>query len=91
MRSYPLNEARAEFSKLVDRALAGVPQRVRRYGKDAVVIVSEELWNQRKPRYTNLGELLADYAERGVFSDDMFDRSFLGEDRELGDDFLNEG
>lgn len=38
MRSYPLHEARAEFSKLVDRALAGEPQRVTRYGKEAVVL-----------------------------------------------------
>ena len=28
MKTYPLNEARAEFSKLVERALAGEPQRV---------------------------------------------------------------
>ena len=61
MRSYPLNMARAEFSKLVDRALAGEPQRVTRYGKDAVVIVSEEEWNKRKPKYANLGELLVAY------------------------------
>jgi prevent-host-death family protein len=40
MNTYPLNEARAEFSKLVERALAGEPQRVTRYGKEAVVIVS---------------------------------------------------
>ena len=28
MRSYPLNTARAEFSKLVDRALVDEPQRL---------------------------------------------------------------
>ena len=90
MRTYPLNTARAEFSKLVDRALAGEPQRVTRYGKDAVVIVSEAEWEKRKPKYANLGELIADYARRGVFSDDMFDRSLLGQERPLGEDFLKD-
>ena len=47
MKTFPLNEARAEFSKLVERALAGEPCRVTRYGKEAVVIVSEEAWNSR--------------------------------------------
>jgi prevent-host-death family protein len=44
MKTYPLNTARAEFSRLVERALAGEPQRVTRYGKEAVIIVSEEEW-----------------------------------------------
>lgn len=84
MRTYPLNTARAEFSKLVDRAIAGEPQRVTRYGKDAVVIVSEEEWDKRKPKFANLGELLADFARREGFGEDMFDRSFLGQERQLG-------
>ena len=90
MRSYPLNTARAEFSKLVDRALAGEPQRVTRYGKDAVVIVSEEEWNKRKPKYASLGALLADYARRGVFDEDMFDRTGFKQTRPLGEDFLKD-
>ena len=49
MKSYPLNEARAELSKLIDRALDGEPQRVTRYGKDAVFIVSEADWQARSP------------------------------------------
>lgn len=44
MRSRPLAEARAEFSKLVDLALKGEPQRVTRRGREAVVIVSEAAW-----------------------------------------------
>ena len=44
MRSTPLAEARAEFSKLVDLALNGEPQRVTRRGREAVVIVSEAEW-----------------------------------------------
>jgi prevent-host-death family protein len=91
MRTYPLNAARAEFSKLVDRALAGEPQRVTRYGKDAVVIVSEEEWNRRpQRRYPTLGHLLADFAERGVFGEDVFDRSAFRQTRPLGGDFLKD-
>ena len=64
----PLSTARAGFSKLVDRALAGEPQRVTRYGKDAVVIVSEEEWNTREPKDANLGELPVAYGDRGAFN-----------------------
>jgi prevent-host-death family protein len=38
MKTYPINEARAHRSEPVERALAGEPQRVTRYGKEAVVI-----------------------------------------------------
>ncbi|MBL8672030.1 MAG: type II toxin-antitoxin system prevent-host-death family antitoxin, partial [Alphaproteobacteria bacterium] len=62
MRSYPLHEARAEFSRLVERALAGEPQRVTRHGKDAVVIVAEEHWRARARTAGTLGELLARHA-----------------------------
>ena len=47
MKTYPVNEARAEFSKLVEAALAGEPQRVTRYGKEAVIVVSEKQWEER--------------------------------------------
>jgi prevent-host-death family protein len=45
MKTYPISEARADFSKLVERALAGEPQRVTQHGKEAVIIVSEEEWD----------------------------------------------
>jgi prevent-host-death family protein len=37
-------EAKARFSELVAKAKAGVPQRVTRYGKDEVVVVSMADW-----------------------------------------------
>lgn len=90
MRTYPLNEARAEFSKLVERALAGEPQRVTRYGKDAVIIVSEAEWERSRPpkKPANLGELLADFAEQVGFEEGDFDRSWYKDDRPLGSEFL---
>jgi prevent-host-death family protein len=57
MRSCPLYEARSEFSKLVDRALAGEPQRVTRHGKEAVVIVSEADWFPRPKNSPALADL----------------------------------
>ena len=85
MKTYPLNEARAEFSKLVERALAGEPQRVTRYGKEAVVIVSEEVWTARSRSASTLGGLLAQHARAGTFRDEIADRPWS--DRALGEDF----
>jgi prevent-host-death family protein len=90
MRTHPFHKARAALSDLVDRALAGEPQRVTRHGKEAVVIVSESEWEKRRPKYANLGELLADFAMRHGFDDDMFDRSGFQQTRPLGADFLRD-
>ena len=38
---WPLQDAKAQFSALVDNALRGVPQHVTRRGKRAVVVLSE--------------------------------------------------
>ena len=85
MKSYPINEARAEFSKLVDRALSGEPQRVTRYGKEAVVIVSETEWLARTKSAPSLGALLAKHARAGTMGEDMTDRPW--KERPLGVDF----
>jgi prevent-host-death family protein len=90
MRTYPLHEARAEFSKLVERALAGEPQRVTRYGKEAVVIVSEAEWRKGPRSATTLGDLLATFAERTGFDEDDFAENPWTEERPLGSDFLTE-
>lgn len=88
MRTYPLHEARADFSKLFDRALAGEPQRVTRYGKEAVVIVSEAEWSRQPAPRTTLGDLLADFAERVGFDEEVFAERLWTEDRPLGSDFI---
>ena len=71
MKTYPINEARAEFSALVDRALAGEPTRVTSNGKEAVVIVSEEAWCTRMRPAPTLGALLALHARAGTFGGDV--------------------
>lgn len=89
MRTYPLHEARAGFSRLVERALNGEPQRVTRYGREAVVIVSEADW-ARGPRggAATLGDLLAGFAERVGFDEDVLSGTIAGQDRPLGADLL---
>jgi prevent-host-death family protein len=84
MKTYQLNEARADFSKLVERALAGDPQRVTRYGKEAVIIVSEADWLARSRSAPTLGALLARYARAGLMSEPVTDRPWT--DRPLGQD-----
>lgn len=84
MKTYPLNEARAGFSGLIDKALAGEPCRVTRHGKDAVVIVSEAEWRARQKAAPTLGDLLGQYARGGRLDEDMTDRPWA--ERPLGGD-----
>jgi prevent-host-death family protein len=85
MKTYPLNEALAEFSKLVERAFAGEPQRVICNGEEAVVIVSEHEWRARCRSAPTLGALLAQHARAGNFSEPATDRPW--KERPLGLDF----
>ena len=84
LKTYPINEARAHFSKLVERALAGEPQRVTRYGREAVVIVSEQEWRARRRSAPTLGALLAQHAREGTFREAVTDRPWR--ERLLGTD-----
>ena len=90
MRSYPLNQARSAFSAVFDRALAGEPQRITRYGKEAVVIVAEADYVAAPRKYASLGALLADYAGQGAFTDIDFDKGRIQQSRPLGSDFLDD-
>ncbi len=85
MKTYPIDEARAQFSRLVERALSGDPQRVTSYGKEAVVIISETDWLARTRAAPTLGHLLAQYAEAGLLNEDLMHRPW--KERPLGVDF----
>jgi prevent-host-death family protein len=85
MKTYPLNEARAEFSKLFDRALAGEPQRVTRHGKEAVMIVAEKEWQSRARSAPSLGALLARHARAGTMGEPITERPW--KERPLGSEF----
>ena len=84
MRTSPITQARARFSRLVERALAGEPQRVTRYGKEAVVIVSESEWQARGRSAPTLGALIARHARAGMLDTDITDRPWS--ERPLGAD-----
>ena len=90
MRSYPLNEARAEFSKVVERALAGEPQRITRYGKEAVIIVAESAWRTQQKRAATLGDLLAKFAEMEGDEDELFHERPFAQKKSLGADFVGD-
>lgn len=50
-QTWSVAEAKARFSEVVLRARAGEPQRVSRYGKDEVVVVSIDDWNAMSARH----------------------------------------
>ena len=58
-RQWPVKDARASFSELVDRALDDGPQIVTRNGKPTVVVVSIEEWDRRSRRKGDLVDFLA--------------------------------
>lgn len=82
LKTYPINKARANLSKLIERALAGEPQRVTRYGKEAVIIISEQEWQSRSRSAPTLGALLARYARSRKLGKDITDRPWT--ERPLG-------
>jgi prevent-host-death family protein len=59
MRTWQLQEARRRFSELVSHALSRGPQRVTRHGKTAVIVVSEDEWNEVTQKIPSFGKLLA--------------------------------
>lgn len=52
-------EAKAKFSELIDRARVSGPQKITRKGRDAVVVVSVQEWEQKTRRTGNLAEFFA--------------------------------
>lgn len=85
MKSYPVSKARAELSRLLDRAAKGEPQRITRYGKEPVVIVSESEWLKRQQAPSGLGTKLAKFAALLYPEDLTSGRTWKR--RELGKDF----
>jgi len=89
MRSYSVHEARSRFAEVVDRALSGEPQRVTRYGKETVVVVSEAEWLKHGGALSgNLGAALLALGDAGAFAGDALERpDWMRSGRALGTDF----
>jgi prevent-host-death family protein len=90
VRTYPLHEARAAFSKLIERALKGEPQRVTRYGKEAVVIVSEAAWEKRPKSAGTVADLFLAHAGEEGYEDVLGREPIATQSRPLGSDFLDD-
>lgn len=58
-RTWPIKDARARFSDLVDRALQEGPQVVTRNGRKTVVVVAAEEWERRNRRRGDLVDFFA--------------------------------
>jgi antitoxin Phd len=56
--AWQLQEAKAKFSELVQKAIDEGPQTVTRRGKDAVVVLSAEQFELMKKRQISLTDLL---------------------------------
>ena len=63
--TWAVAEAKARFSEVIDRALAGGPQTITRNGQKAVVVVSAEEWQRKTKRKGNLAEFFAASPLRG--------------------------
>jgi antitoxin (DNA-binding transcriptional repressor) of toxin-antitoxin stability system len=85
MKTYPLNEARTKFAMLFELALAGEPQRVTRYDKEAVVVVSEKERLACARSAPSLGALLARHAREEAITEPIEARPW--KERVLGSDF----
>jgi prevent-host-death family protein len=90
VQSYSVEEARTRFAEIVQKALAGEPQRVSRHGQNAVMVISEAEWlKQSAVTSGNLGAALLAMGDAGAFADDALDRpAWLEPARELGSDFI---
>jgi prevent-host-death family protein len=55
---WKLQDAKARFSELVQRALDEGPQTVSRHGKDVVVVISAEQFELMRKRQISLKDLL---------------------------------
>ena len=62
---WPVADAKAHFSEMIDRALSDGPQVVTRKGRRTVVVVPVEEWERRVRRQGNLAEFFADSPLRG--------------------------
>ena len=63
--TWPVAEAKARLSELIDRALVDGPQVITRKGRKAVVVVSNEEWERKTKRVGNLAEFFAASPLRG--------------------------
>jgi len=65
-KEWPVAEAKARFSELIDRALSDGPQLITRKGRATVVVVAVDEWDRKVKRKGNLAEFFALSPLRGA-------------------------
>jgi len=80
---WPVQDAKARFSELLDTCLANGPQTISRRGVPEAVMVPLESWRKVTSRRTTLKDLLLN--DVGRFTIDLPPRG-QGNHREMGDD-----
>jgi antitoxin Phd len=65
-KNWQLQEAKNQFSTVVEKALTGGYQVVTRHGQPAVVVMSVEEFRKLKPREKDLVDFLADSPLRNL-------------------------
>ncbi len=65
-RTWAVAKAKAQFSAVIDHALAEGPQTITRSGRRAVVVVSAEEWDRKRKRRGTLAEFFAASPLRGA-------------------------
>jgi prevent-host-death family protein len=86
----PFTRPGPHFSKVVERALKGEPQRLTRYGREAVVIVSEAEWAKRKNGPGTFADLFLAHAGEDGYEEVIGTEPIAKQERPLGSDFLAE-
>ena len=64
-QEWPVAEAKARFSEMIDRALSEGPQTITRSGRRTVIVVSAEEWERRTRRQGSLADFFASSPLRG--------------------------
>ena len=63
--TWTVAEAKAKFSKVIDKARSTGPQAITKYGHTAVVVASAEEWERKTHRRGDLAEFFAESPLRG--------------------------
>ncbi len=72
-RSWKLQDAKAQFSKVVEEALTKGPQFVTRYGEEAVVVVSVEKYKELVSSRPSFTEFLMSFPK--ISNQEVFERT----------------
>ena len=63
--AWPIADAKARLSEVIDRAIEAGPQVITRHGRPTAVLVSTDEWNRKTRRKGNLAEFFAASPLRG--------------------------